>query len=217
MYLERTSSYDALHPFRLNAMRPSLLPFNQTHFRPRTMNAIQIQSEWIARPVKETDGPNRSPFIDHLCRSYGVPLGSSWCALFACESFHEAALQEGKESDFPRTAGSQDLLAKLIARGCAHTHDPEVAKTYKAILLIRTDPGGEHGHVASVRQRLTDEEGKLVAVVTCEGNTNTSGGSNGDRAYEKKRTIPLEPYGWTFIDVSGFVGGSGWYGAPGAA
>jgi hypothetical protein len=171
--------------------------------------ALQIMQELIDRGTFETAGPNRSPWLDDLCREFGVPLGSSWCAMFVCHCFKEAARRAGQVSDFPMTAGSQSLLSSLRIKGLVSS-DPNECLSWRGVLVIRTDPGGEHGHVAAVKERLTDGDGHLAAIRTCEGNTNLNGGSNGDGAYNRKRLVPLTPYAWTFCNVGGIVGGE-WY------
>lgn len=171
--------------------------------------SIAVMQELVDRPTVETDGPNRSPWLDALCHEFGVPLGSSWCAMFAGHCFKEAARRRDGTNHFPLTAGSQDLKAKLSNAGCPHTRDGEVAKHYRAIILIRTDPGGAHGHVAAIKERLTDGDGHMAAVITCEGNSNTNGSANGDRAVNHKRFVPLQG-DWTFFDVSGLTG-EVWY------
>jgi hypothetical protein len=51
---------------------------------PRTL--VLIRSIQADLPILENPfGSNRSPEIDAMCRKYGVPLGSSWCALWASE------------------------------------------------------------------------------------------------------------------------------------
>lgn len=70
----------------------------------------------VARPYvgeKETGGPNRSPFIDRLCEQFGVPLGSSWCALLVSKCFEDA----GAGSGFPYSASSQQIRRWFEAKG----------------------------------------------------------------------------------------------------
>jgi len=159
---------------------------------------------------RETQGPNRSPAIDALAREFGVPLGSPWCAMFACKAA-ETARDSGEDGDaFPMTAGSQDLLHKLTAMGCQTSLTAQSLLSWKGAAVIRTDPDGAHGHVALVKERLTDASGIITAIVTCEGNTDVLGSSNGDGAYNRHRWIPLAPYKWTFVRLDNFAGGDWW-------
>lgn len=83
-----------------------------------------IQNVQLRIPILE-DPPlsNRSPEIDAMCKRWGVPLGSYWCALLAadvwkdsgaevppthgeshpakCESWRDWALRTGRFSDTP--------------------------------------------------------------------------------------------------------------------
>jgi hypothetical protein len=40
--------------------------------------------------LEDPPGSNRSPEIDRLCKRWGVPLGSPWCALLATDVWYDA-------------------------------------------------------------------------------------------------------------------------------
>lgn len=45
-------------------------------------------------PIEENPlGSNRSPEIDALCKRFGVPLGSYWCALWTAACWQDAGLE----------------------------------------------------------------------------------------------------------------------------
>lgn len=157
----------------------------------------------------ETQGPNRSPALDSLSNEFGVPLGSSWCALFVSKAFKSAAQAGATGDPFHYTAGSQDLLAWFKNNHTVSTNPDDLLK-WKGALIIRTDPGGEHGHVALVSGRVTSTKSKVLSLLTIEGNTNTNGSSNGDGAYCRTRLVPLQPYEWHFCNTTNIKGGSWW-------
>ena len=159
----------------------------------------------------ETKGQNRGPTIDELNLEYGYPLGSSWCILFIVRAFDVSWMEHGKPKDvirLPKTAGSQYLLSWFKKKGWTST-DPQDLLNWKGALAIRTDPGGKRGHGVLVKARFT-KDGKIVAIGTSEGNTDENGGSNGDRAANRRRKIPLTPYKWTFCNTSFIIGGAYW-------
>lgn len=61
----------------------------------RIIRAMQLRIPILENPI----GSNRSPEIDAMCRKYGVPLGSSWCALLASDVWEEAG------AEIPPTTG----------------------------------------------------------------------------------------------------------------
>lgn len=159
---------------------------------------------------KETHGQNRSPILDKLCLKWGYPLGSPWCALFVIDAF-DLIEDEHKEISgikIIKTAGSQAMLKWFKDRALI-SKNPQDLLNWKGALAIRTDPGGKHGHVLLISERLTTNN-KVVALTTLEGNTNLAGSSNGDGAYKRKRIIPLTPYTWTFCNTSEIIGGRWW-------
>lgn len=58
------------------------------------LNAAIIRQAQMRIPILE-DPPlsNRSPEIDAMCRRWGVPLASYWCALFAADCWTDAGAQ----------------------------------------------------------------------------------------------------------------------------
>lgn len=175
------------------------------------MNIIQHARQMVDSGLyRETQGQNRGPKIDALNTEFGIPLGSSWCSTFYSKAGKLSFIDNGKKGiHLLYTASSQALLRWFKENGWT-SNDPEDLLKWKGALIIRTDPDGVHGHVAGVEGRLTNGEGKLVALRTLEGNTDKNGGSNGDGAYERKRIIPLKPYKWTYCNTSHITGGVWW-------
>jgi hypothetical protein len=59
----------------------SLPPINR-----RIVEAMQLRFPIVENPP----GSNRSPEIDAMCKRWGVPLGSPWCALLATDVWYDA-------------------------------------------------------------------------------------------------------------------------------
>lgn len=174
------------------------------------MNAKDYARKLVdSRLYRETGGPNRGPALNMMADTLGFPHGLSWCAIFQSYVFKLARDSGEQGIAFHPTAGSQDLLGWFTEHGWT-SHNPQDTLHWKGALIIRTDPGGEHGHVALVESRFTDDHGTVVSLGTLEGNTDVHGGSNGDGAYARVRPVPLAPYVWTYCNTSLIAGGSWW-------
>lgn len=165
-------------------------------------------------PVRETDGPNRSPQIDKMNLAVGNPLGAPYCAAGVSHCFRTFAqsLPQEPGQAFPYSGGSQSILAWFRARGLAF-EDAQRLLTCKGALGGWTDADGVHGHVFLVRGRLSSG-GIVTAIETLEYNTDPQTGSrDGQGAYALRRTFEdlrrLHPHFW-FCDVSSIKGGRWW-------
>lgn len=157
----------------------------------------------------ETEGPNRSPAIDQLCRDFGDPLGSSWCALFQSRAFKDARLSGCTGETFPYDGRCHIIRAWFEERGWTSTNANDLME-WKGAVVIRHDKFNGRGHIAMVKSRFTSGSAVVEAVGTLEGNTNSVGGSDGDGAYEKRREVPLSPYTWSFCRTDLIAGGAWW-------
>lgn len=189
----------------------SALSVTQPPWEPPAGTAARLLHDWtLSGAYHDTVSHHHSPAIDALEAHFGMS-GQSWCAMFATWAFHVAA--NGAETLMPLTAGSQNLLAILKAMGLVSASF-EALHGWRGALLIRTDPGGEHGHVATVTQRWLDGDGKIVKLSTIEGNSNNDGSANGNGAYFHERTTSsLQPHNgtvWHVADTSSFPGGQWW-------
>lgn len=66
-----------------------VLPKNLSPLREAIIRRAQRDIPILEDPI----GSNRSPEIDALCRRFGVPLGSSWCALWAAAVWQDAGAE----------------------------------------------------------------------------------------------------------------------------
>ena len=188
-----------------------------------TRSAIDVAVSEILgpRPIRESDGPNRSPAIDEINREVGNPLGSPYCAAgvsHCFRAFHEY-LPTAAGVGFPMSGSSQHILAWFRARGWAF-EDPQRLLRCKGALGGWTDPDGAHGHIFFVRGRLTNTSGCVVALETLEYNTSPeTQGAQGQGAYALRRDLhrlrETHPRFW-FLDVGQIAGGQ-WWPAPNPA
>ena len=166
-----------------------------------TDNLVQIAQACVGE--KETNGPNRSPWIDHINDWLGVPLGSSYCAGAVSLWLHRAGCDEFK------TASSQAW--KRWARDLGRLKfDPNELLNCTGALGGWTDPNDQaHGHIFVITERLTTSKNEVAAVETIEANTSSGGSANGDGVYERRRNIHQVPTLW-FIDLTGLPGCNYW-------
>lgn len=66
-----------------------VLPFDLPALNQRIIHEAQIRIPILEDPPLS----NRSPEIDAMCRRFGVPLASYWCALFAADIWTDAGAE----------------------------------------------------------------------------------------------------------------------------
>lgn len=160
--------------------------------------------------IRETNGKNRSPFIDHLCQEFGVPLGSPYCAMGVSHCAKVCQWRTG--TVFPYSDGSQAIMRHFRDNGHLFT-DPQQLLGVKGALGGWTDPDKEHGHIFVIEGRLTGFDG-VRGLETLEFNTSpVNQGRDGEGAFAMTRTITQlkahHPNFW-FLDTSGVRGGAWW-------
>ncbi len=133
-----------------------ILPSNLPALNARIFCRAQRDVPQFEIPV----GSNRSPWIDGLCRKYGVPLGSPWCALQAAEVWSDAGAEIPPVDDsrgmHPAMAESWRLWALATLR---FSSIPEIG----CAVLYGRGGRGPASHIgsclASLTPYLTDFEG----------------------------------------------------------
>lgn len=140
---------------------------------------------------KETKGPNRSPFIDALCKRGGVPLGSSYCLLGATCALDDACKELGLKNPVGIRAGTQVWFESVPSHYKRGTAKPG----FIGIFQDRKDRA--HGHAVTC----TSDEDTDFVFQTVEFNTNASGSREGDGVYVKERTA----HGYPSMSLRGFV------------
>lgn len=66
-----------------------IFPANTSQLCQAIVRRAQLDIPILENPY----GSNRSPEIDAMCRRWGVPLGSYWCALWAATVWQDAGAQ----------------------------------------------------------------------------------------------------------------------------
>lgn len=120
---------------------------------------------------------NSGPEVDVYLHGVGLGPGFAWCAAFVHWCFDQASAAFGLGNPCPRTAGALHLweLCPPLWR-----LDPDEVVVPGDVFVI--DHGHGLGHVGFVE--LVRDDGRLQ---TIEGNTNASGGREGDGVYRRTR------------------------------
>lgn len=182
------------------------------------MNAFEVSQKYLALPVRETHGKNRSPEIDRFNKFCKVPLGSPYCASGISYCFYEALqivpqhLRTG--TLFPYSASSQSIKNSFKKNGWYSVNPQDLLKWNGALFgWTNPAPNSAHGHIGMVIGRLTDKQGKVVAIQTLEFNTSPITGSrDGDGCYSLKRTVPVDKKNklW-FLNTTYIIGRTGFW------
>jgi len=175
------------------------------YVRMRAMNAIQAAESFLN--VRE-HGKNRGTEIDAFNLYTGAAMGSPWCA-----SFVSFCLFKAKAGDHGFKSASTLQIKQWAKTRSRLFKDPEELLKCHGALFGWTGPDGVHGHVGFVGQRYTDlDTGKVVAIGTVEGNTDGSGGRDGDGVYQRTRTLEEDEkdHDYWFVDLSGIPGCDYW-------
>jgi hypothetical protein len=148
--------------------------------------------------VMETPpGSNAGPEVSAYLASVGLGPGAFWCMAFVHWCFLHGSEDAGLQNAFPRTGGCLDawnrvaaaMPGRIVAAGAARA-DPGIVKPGFVFIL---DHGGGHGHTGFV----TAHAGGALA--TIEGNSNTTGSSNGVGVFALNRRSVME------ADLKGFL------------
>ena len=153
---------------------------------------------------EQPEGSNRGPKVDEYQRAAGLtlPAGSGagyfWCMAFVFWCFKEAAAPNAPV--FPKTAGCLDAWNKVKAKSpgkvitrAAAMANPALVKPGMVFIL---DYGGGQGHTGFVRKSVSG------ALLTVEGNSNSSGSRNGLGVFELNRRKVTDKNLKGFIDFT---------------
>lgn len=159
--------------------------------------------------VRESEGKNRSPVIDAMCRTFGAPLGSPYCALGVSWCFRNYRLLVASDArPFPYTASSQ-YIKRIFGQQGLLSRDPDALMGWKGALGGWTNPDGAHGHVFFIEKRWQDENGHVIAIGTIEYNTNGQGERDGEGAFRLMRRKSVKDGLWYVVDADGKRAGTG--------
>lgn len=158
--------------------------------------AVSLAAEDVGQ--RETQGNNRSPFIDALAKRAGVPYGTPWCALgLSIRVYQRLCEQQNLKNPLGITASSQDI-ASLVP----HKYWRSRAKHGDAFVLTKRNDSA-HGHTGLVEHDMTGD----AYFDTIEYNTNKFGSRDGDGCYRQRRSTKgdLTKRLRCFVDVIQFI------------
>lgn len=137
----------------------------------------------IDKPIRETNGKNRSPDIDSWNKRTFVPMGSPYCASSIWCEWEDACKELGLKFPMKATASSQAFATQPPAKYVRKAG--EAGKRGDAgVLQNIADPG--YGHMTVLREdQITGSE----YFQTYEFNTDGEGSRDGDGGYPKTRSI----------------------------
>ncbi|MCX7806708.1 MAG: peptidoglycan-binding protein, partial [Planctomycetota bacterium] len=138
--------------------------------------------------VRETPGqPNRGDRVDQYLGRVGLK-GEPWCVAFLYWCFDEAARSLKRANPMVKTASVWDhwdtarkRSGTLVVPAAEAWADPSLIQPG---MIFHFDTGGRKGHAGLVTDVL--ENGRIATV---EGNTDGSGGRDGNGVYRRERNI----------------------------
>lgn len=136
---------------------------------------------WQARlNERETNGKNRSPYIDTVCKFFGLPPGQPYCIGGLLYEVDKALEGTNFHNPLPHTMSTQDFYNRTPNR----YRKPKGMYPNRGDICIqvsRNDP--YRGHAYGL---IEDQIG--AGQKTIEFNTDGSGGRDGDGVYVRSRT-----------------------------
>lgn len=174
------------------------------------MNIKEWNAAFLAENVGATDGHDAGPIIDEFLAYCGLGPGNAWCAATQSYCGHKAMHDAGVNPADPwfKTASSQQMKRLAEAKGKFFT-DPQHLLNCKGAIAGWTDPDGAHGHIMLVIGRLTDAHGKVVAIKTIEGNSDTRP-HNEIASIVRDCPVTQTGHALWFIDISDVPGCAYW-------
>lgn len=128
---------------------------------------------------RETNGKNRSPWIDKINKWIGVELGSPYCATSISYALMETEKELGIKINIPKTASSQSMWFKTPDK--FKRNEP----AYGRICVMYNLSNPTYGHVLICLSG-ADENGNFK---TFECNTDSSGSRDGEGCMFSTRNI----------------------------
>lgn len=128
---------------------------------------------------RETNGKNRSPLIDAICKHFGLGLGNPYCIGWVLYRSDQYCKAMGFKNPLPKTMSTQEFYRQT----------PPAYKKPKGLKAKKSDVGIQQQYADAARGHayvLTDDETTIQA--TIEANTNPQGSRDGDGVYYNSRT-----------------------------
>ena len=145
---------------------------------------------------------NRGAVVEQYLRYVNLPQGNPWCAAFVCWVFGQANV------DNPRTGWSPDLFkGSKVIWGIAESRKLKVESMKKhkdgnslVAMSVRPATNNQQPTTGDIFGLFFPEKNRIAHtgfidqwdgtwLITVEGNTNVSGGREGDGVYRKRRLV----------------------------
>lgn len=173
----------------------------------------QVRDIYTSQIGIREKGSNSGPAVEQYLHYVNLPKGNPWCAAFVCWVFGQANV------DNPRTGWSPDLfpVPKIIWSKAGIWSDEPGTKSQEprhsriAYSYPPSQTTDNRQQTTDRRQQTTPKTGDIFGLffpeinriahtgfidqwdgtwlITVEGNTNVSGGSEGDGVYRKRRPV----------------------------
>lgn len=127
---------------------------------------------------RETNGKNRSPLIDSICKFFGLPMGQPYCIGWVVYRVDGYCVSKGFKNPLPKTMSTQEFYRMT----------PNAYKKPKGLKAKKADVGIQQQYADASRGHayvLTDNES--INQPTIEANTNPQGSRDGDGVYYNTR------------------------------
>jgi hypothetical protein len=149
-----------------------VIPAGTSALTERIIRLAQADIPILENPI----GSNRSPEIDAMCKRFGVPLGSAWCALWVAAKWADAGAQ------IPPTMGKlHPAKAESWRIWAAQTGRFSYTAIFGGAVLYGPNAKGPANHIACCVVSLTP------ILMNLEGNTSETGFSREGELTDLKR------------------------------
>lgn len=162
-----------------------VIPPSTPALHQRIIRGAQADIPILEDPI----GSNRSPEIDAMCKRWGVPLGSAWCALWVAEKWDNAGAQIPPTIGQSHPARAESWRVWAIQTG-RFSHKPILGG---AVLYGANGRAPAH-HIACCVVSLTP------ILMDLEGNTSESGFSREGELTDLKRVNTARLIGYVSPD-----------------
>ena len=172
--------------------------------REQIINAKQqkVQKIYTTQIGIREKGSNSGPAVEQYLLYVNLPKGNPWCAAFVCWVFGQANI------DNPRTGWSPDLFkGSKVIWGKAESRKLKVESREKhkdgnslGAMSVRPTTNNQQPTTGDIFGIYFPDKNRIAHtgfidqwdgtwLITVEGNTNVSGGREGDGVYRKRRPV----------------------------
>lgn len=150
-------------------------------FQTQIIDSI-FEISWADLGQTETDGKNRSPFLDRMIKSVGGSVGDPYCVWWIQHINKQICSVLSVSSMLPKTGSSQELL-RIVSESMLDKIETKPAPGRIAVFRSKKDK--TKGHVAICKTFLLNG----YEFRTREANTNGAGDRDGQGIMDKLRNL----------------------------